>query len=1301
MSCPLALQVRTFVIGALDEERARAMRAHIEECETCFLEVAAAAAGTSQEIALGSDFAAGSSLSPASGVSFALRHTPSTGELPVANLPAEIGPYAIDAIVGEGGMGTIYRGFDRSTGEPVAIKTVRVPTRSLFESLRQEIELLSQVRHPDIVRVIGYDLTGGDPWYAMELVPGETLAARLRSLWQNRGNGMPAAANGHLQEITNLFKKLCEPIGFLHRSGIVHCDLKPSNILLRRNGNPVLMDFGLVTNARGAVDREALAVVAGPRGTLSYAAPEVLRGDVPDPRADLYALGCILYEAVTGQNPFSGSRDEIVQGHLHRMPVAASELVSGVSPALDALLTSLLAKDVRNRLGNASEMERELAALSGEPQVGGPRDSVFFRPRLVGRSEDLAQVDECLNRLFRGQGTLLLVGGESGIGKTFFASEAARRAAGRRVKVVIGECDPPAPHAAGSLEMATSALGPLRRYFEFVRDGCREGGPDALKRLLGDALPALAPYSPALASLRDQTPIPELSKLPQDAGRERLLTALTQTLAASVNEAPLMLVLDDLQWADELTLALFETLRARTLANLPLFILATYRLEDQTRAIGDLSRQPDVVTLTLGRLPRTAVASMVSDMVGRGEAAHGLVDFVYSHAEGVPFFTAEYLRSIVSEGLLAGAEEGWRLPASGSGDLLSNLPFPIRLAELILRRTSGLSARTTEALQAGAALGREFDLDVLARVLGVSQDDARDSIHEALARHIVLDAEGSIRFAHDKFRESIYARLPETRRRAFHAGAARAIEHRYRDRSDFEYVYGDIARHFRLAGETGAAIDYLEKAAERSLRISADAEALQFLNEAVELERALPTRIPSHRRAIWERGVAEALHGLGRLSESAPPLTRAAELLGHGIPKTPAALGLAIASHLGRRLLPGSLRKQPADPDERATSAEMGRVLERVLRISYYTGNNLQLLYACVASLTFCERAGPSADLATAYSNAAATAGIVPLHQLARSFFKRASNLLANTPSPVEESQLRMLESSYYMGLGDQTKAIPLAEAGIEVAGRIGFHRRVDECAAIRCGIEIHAGRHQEIEWYTAQTESSARLRGDAQMLSWALLQQVEGLVMRGEFREACAQLDSVWPLFPTAERAEKIWILGFAAYAHYRCGHRLRAVEHADQAAELARKGALVQLYCMNALDRLAELRLLRSHEEPRVHRGNQLDKDAVLACRQLCGLARIFPFGGPAARLHTGILSWRKGKLEAARTLWREGRAEAGRMGLSYHEARLLLVLGKGAETKSERDQSRQRCLELLDRLQISKESLILDRLLAQTRF
>jgi eukaryotic-like serine/threonine-protein kinase len=1278
------------------------MRGHLEECEFCFLEVAAQASLSSAKQRIALTTAASSSDAQASEAWLAAS-SQGTGTKSRPPQPQTLGPYTIESVLGEGGMGIVYRAVDPKTAQIVAVKTVRYPTRPLFESLRQEIQLLSTLHHPGIVRVVNLDLSGGDPWYAMEFVAGETLSAFIRRLWSRTGADDPkrqaTAGNGRLTEVLELMQKLTAPLSFLHSNGIIHCDLKPSNILLREGNEPVVTDFGLVTYARGAIDREALSFIGGPRGTVSYVAPEVLRGRTPDPRADLYAFGCIFYELVTGRTPFIGSRDELIQAHLNAIPVLASKRVRNVPPKLEALLGKLLTKDRDARLSHVADLEHELSELLGVPTRGPPRAHVFFRPQMVGRTGNVARFEERLKLLKLGHGSIVLVAGESGIGKTFFASEVAQRAATQKVKVIVGECDPPAPLASGPLETSTAALNPLRRYFEFLRDSCREGGPEEIERLLGNALVALAPYSPALAALKDRTEIPELSQLPQEAGRERLLAALMQTITAASKTTPMMLVLDDLQWADELSLALFDKIHAAIAAGLRLLVLGTYRLEEESQVLRELAARPDVLNLRLERLDRDAVSSMVRDMVAQREPDAALVDFVFSHAEGVPFFTAEYLRSIFAEGILARTEDGWRLSTAPSGpraSMLSSVPFPERLAELVRRRMAGLGERTALALAAGAVIGRQFEVDVLAHALGVTTEAAYEQLEDARLRQIVvtIHSAGSVRFTHDKFRETIYKSLPASLRSSLHLAAARGLELRYRDRPEFEYIYGDIARHYYSAGETAAAIDYLEKAGERALRISADAEALQFLNEALELERSLPSRVSLIRRARWERGVAEALHGLGRLAQSTAPLARAAELLGHPLPGRGAALGFGIMVQLLRRLLP----REPAGAEEAAISLEMGRILERVLRISYYTGQNLQLLYSCVASLAFCERAGPSVDLATAYINAGATASIFPMHGVARSYIGRASELLKTHPDPVVESQLRMVEGVYYMGIGNQERAIERIQRGIQVAKRIGFGRREDECTAVRSAIDIHAGRHASIDTGCAKVEESARRRGDAQMISWALLQQLEALVMRGSFDEARHQLSGLWPLFPLSERPEKIWILGFAAYTEYRVGDWNAAIEHADQAAKLVAEGPPVHNYYINALDRLAELRIVRWHEAGFGRSGAARDRErqAMAACRVLGQAARIFPFAVPSASLENGLFAWGKNDRTRALSLFRRGIRAARRMGLEYHEARLQLTLAKASGDEHERRRAGTRAAKLQSDLGIRDGALTLSTLL-----
>jgi hypothetical protein len=284
-----------------------------------------------------------------------------------------------------------------------------------------------------------------------------------------------------------------------------------------------------------------------------------------------------------------------------------------------------------------------------------------------------------------------------------------------------------------------------------------------------------------------------------------------------------------------------------------------------------------------------------------------------------------------------------------------------------------------------------------------------------------------------------------------------------------------------------------------------------------------------------------------------------------------------------------------------------------------------------------------------------------------------------------------MLQSAYHTGLGQHERAIRFSQEGIAVARRIGFHRRADECMALRSAIDIHAGQHGAVEARSVEIDAAARRRGDAQMVSWALLQRLECAVMRGDILAAASQLDGIWPLFALAERPEKIWILGFAAYIHYWSGQPSVARQHAEDAAALIKKGPLVQSYVVNPLDRLAELRLLLWRDRAGSN-GDVSDcrKHADAACAALNGVARIFPFAVPPAKLQSGLKLMQLGQRSKAVRCWREGLTQARALGLRYQEARLLVALAMDSPRSQERDTLLASSDELMRELQIDASTL-----------
>jgi predicted ATPase len=293
----------------------------------------------------------------------------------------------------------------------------------------------------------------------------------------------------------------------------------------------------------------------------------------------------------------------------------------------------------------------------------------------------------------------------------------------------------------------------------------------------------LARYEPALAGLPGQGAHPEPVELPPDAARLRLMSYLAETLEALVGDQPLVLLLDDLQWADELTLESVEfLLRGGRLERLPLLVLGTYRAEEIGEGLSKLLGSSGVRQLKLQRLDEAGLGTMVGDMLAMSPAPRPFVRFLSRHSEGNPFFVAEYLRAAVGEGLLYRDEQGRWQVAEPSEEKATEatyeaLPLPRSLHTLIGRRLDGLSAETQRLLEAAAVLGRETDATLLADVAGLPASQVMRATLEALNRQWMQQlGEERLRFDHDKLREVAYGRLPAERCRELHRAAAEALD---------------------------------------------------------------------------------------------------------------------------------------------------------------------------------------------------------------------------------------------------------------------------------------------------------------------------------------------------------------------------------------------------------------------------------------------------------------------------------------------------------------------------------------------
>ncbi|MBL9104879.1 MAG: AAA family ATPase [Myxococcales bacterium] len=992
--------------------------------------------------------------------------------------PVLVGPYRLLGQLGGGGMGIVWRAEHCATGEVVALKTVRLPEPRMLASIRREIHALTRMRHPGVVRVVARGVTNGLPWYAMELLTGRTLAHLIRSTWSESQPGYigrtdsrsrklptpvglagadtefgmggsatlsgvqytlefdaeptpalapaedvgreatllrPLAAAGEAPTLLRVALRLCETLAVLHGAGVVHRDLKPENVFVRATGEPVLVDFGLA--AQGAAGREVLDAGGVVVGTLHYMAPEQLQGEYVDARADLYSLGCILYECLTGDPPFVGAPMQVIQQHLHRAPDPLPSRVDGISPALDALVQRLLCKDPRERAGYAADVAAELAALVGEPADiapgGAPRQ--LYRAGFSGREGELDALARLLDHLAYGTGKLALVRGEAGTGKTRLLMEFARRAASGRPLIVTGECLAVGLQDA-DLRVEAAPLHPFRELFLHVVDRAHKLGPDETQRLLGADLRVLAEFEPALLGLPGAAAAPEVPVLPGEARRQRVVDAMTRLLTALARPGPLVLLLDDVQWADELTLAVLAALPS-TLPKAPALVVCAYRPDEAPRELHALASRPGVHGIALRPLRDAAARSIVADVLALPEPPDGLLADLEPEDAGNPFFITELLHVAHDEGLLVrDGHDHWRLADRAA----ERLPHSMR--DISARRLAALAPATRRVVDVAAVLGRILDLDLLIGVEGLQEDEVLDAVDDLILHRVVQRSwTGDLTFVHDGVLATAYAALAPDRREALHGRIAERIEAaRPQGRA-----LPELAHHWSRAGAPARAFHVLVRNARRTLAAGAHHQAKALLQRVWALVDAGLVLARGERSAAALL-TAEAALGLGDIDAAQARVAEALQLQGHSLPRSEPGWFGELVLAMGRQftgLARRAGRRARADPRPspavlRHSSNVVRAQALNLLQQSYVArGDTLRLLATCFMAANTAEGSPDAANPAIAYSVIGAVCGAVGLESRAAWYFAEASAHSRRLGDAHSEVAAGVAECAHWLGV--------------------------------------------------------------------------------------------------------------------------------------------------------------------------------------------------------------------------------------------------------------------------------------------
>jgi len=784
------------------------------------------------------------------------RNDASRAARPSASEPASFagGRYEVRRFLGEGGKKRVFLAHDTRLDRDVAFALIK--TEGLDEVGRERIVREAQAMgrlgaHPHIVTIFEIGEEGGSPYVVNELLAGGDVEGEL----EQAGGPLP------LPRTLEIAKGVARGLAFAHERGIVHRDLKPGNVWLTGEGVAKIGDFGLAVS----LDRSRLTQHGMMVGTVAYMPPEQALGGEVTPQADLYSLGAMLYELVTGRPPFQADHPSaVISQHINTPPVAPSWHSEHCPPDLESLILRLLSKVPADRPASASEVLAALEAVDPNGKSASHSDSSanpldrLARGVFVGRERELERLRNAFDDAFAGRGSVVMLVGEPGIGKTRTVQELSTYARMRGAKVLWGR----AHEASGA-----PAYWP---WIQAARD-YRAQTPDDVRRRQYE--PYAVELQRIFTGLRDLFPgLAEPPPVDSEEGQFQLFDALTSFLRDVTVESPLVVVLDDLHWADRSTLRMLTHL-AREIGMARLLVVGTYRDTDLDRqhplsqALAEMNREQLFTRVLLRGLTESETRAYIEASASVQPSAD-LVRRVHQETEGNPFFLSEVVRLMAEEGSLA-------------KDSLSGISIPEGVKEALGRRLDRLSPEANELLSVAAVVGRDCSHPLLAALTDFDDDTLLRLVEEALAARVLEETgtAGEYRFTHALMQEALYAELSTARRVRAHGKVAETLESLYGE--TFDGHGAELARHFGEAAVMNRAlaekaVRYSELAAQQAEAVAAWDEAARWYTQSlVSVEGLRGDHL--HQAELWMAVSACLRRVLGRRAESWAAFERGVE----------------------------------------------------------------------------------------------------------------------------------------------------------------------------------------------------------------------------------------------------------------------------------------------------------------------------------------------------------------------------------------------------------------------------------------
>ncbi|MCP4107486.1 MAG: protein kinase [Desulfobacteraceae bacterium] len=671
--------------------------------------------------------------------------------------------YDVLETIGQGGMGCVYKVYDTVRDENLALKELSLhhtDSAAAILGFKNEFRFMSEFRHPNIVRVFEFRMSRKNiPIITMEFVPGKNLS-ELSDL--------------SVEQVVDILVQICQVLAHIHSRLYVHRDLKPDNIKLLDDSSVKLLDYGLMSqlgvHASGKIS-----------GTYYYLAPEVITGGIIDESTDLYSLGIIGYELLTGKRPFTGNKSEILQGHLKGVPPEPASIRPDIPSHVNSVIMKLLEKDKDRRYRNSPEILEDLQFAAGKKRIietTEQKHGYLYSSRLIGRAEETERFNKGLLQLQEGQSISLFVGAPAGMGKTRLLNE-------------------------------MKTLAELEGIHSLYVDS-QLAGKGWINSLLRQTL--------TLSEEQDS----QEEAISEAESEDKISGYLINLISSLTRKKPLVLFLDDLHWMDLKSIQVLNKL-IRDKDMFRMLIVSTFRNDetDKTSPLWHTVEEDQSEYLELCPLSSKQIHELIENLLYPSSVSDDFSAYCFNNCGGNVFDLIEFLRYLVTESCLTKSGNQWSEPVN-----TATLSLPANLEERLLLRTGKLTPEIRSLAGAASVIGDDLDLESWQAVSEYEEDMFFQSIDELMSNQIVIRVNNHYQFSHDKIRTVIYESLKHTKKADFHLKTAKFLENKSAE--DNQELIPRIARHFASAEDDTKAVEYSLKAARAAEQNNAEWDAFDF-----------------------------------------------------------------------------------------------------------------------------------------------------------------------------------------------------------------------------------------------------------------------------------------------------------------------------------------------------------------------------------------------------------------------------------------------------------------------------------------